>query len=113
MTEPRKRHYPISNGCFQEKIYGIELQQLLLKARRNWRFVDQCFLKELFKQFIEGLRDSEQRTIGYDAWIQDFSIADLFLAIDNYNTKKVLLAGRGTTKGLHIHDRRTWRRFGS
>ena len=76
------------------KIFGIELQHLLHKARPTWRNDDECFLQELFTHFLNGLKDGEQRQVAYDAWKGDASLADLFLAIDNFNTKKALMAGR-------------------
>ena len=76
------------------KIFGIELQHLLHKARPSWRNDDECFLQELFTHFLSGLKDMEQRQVAYNAWKGDASLADLFLAIDNFNTKRVLMAGR-------------------
>ena len=76
------------------KIFGIELQHLLHKARPTWRKDDECFMHDLFKQFIDGLKDGEQRSVAYEAWKADAALTDIFLAIDNHNTKKVLMAGR-------------------
>ena len=76
------------------KIFGLDLKNLLQRARPSWRADDEYFLQALFTQFVEGLRDREQQAVAYDAWNVNASLADLFLAIDNFNTKKTLMAGK-------------------
>ena len=75
------------------KIFGLELQNLLTKARPKWRFDDDYFLEDLFMAFIRGLRDDDHQKVACDAWKEGASLVDLFAAIDSYDRKKGLLAG--------------------
>ena len=75
------------------KVFGIELQDLLRKARPTWRLDDDFFMNELFSQFLKGLRDRDQQQAAYEGWTCNSSLADIFMAIDNHERKKRLTVG--------------------
>ena len=75
------------------KIFGLELQSLLTRARPKWRYDDEYFLENLFLTFIKGLKDPDHQKVACDAWKDDTSLVDLFGAIDSFDRKRRLLAG--------------------
>ena len=75
------------------KIFGLELQRLLQRARPLWRKDDEYFLDELFTHYIRGLRNSAHAELVQKEWKRGSSMMDFFLAIDQYEKKKRLLAG--------------------
>ena len=86
------------------RVYGIELQTLLQKARPRTNLDDEDFISELFTQFIKGLRCEEQARIAADRWRYDTSLTDLFLAIENYDMKKHLFSGKVLTRAAAVRS---------
>ena len=76
------------------RVYGLELQNLLHKARPRVGIDEDYFLEELFAKFVEGLSDKGEQRAAYDAWKQDASLEDIFQAIDVSKKKLSLLSGR-------------------
>ena len=75
------------------KLFGLELQRLLQKARPTWRRDDEYFLDELFTHFIRGLRDPAHSKLVQKEWGRGTSMVDLFIAIDQFDKKRRLLTG--------------------
>ena len=75
------------------KIFGLEIQRLLQRARPEWRKDDEYFLDELFTHYIRGLRDPAHAELIKKEWTRGSSMVDFFLAIDQFEKKKRLLAG--------------------
>ena len=76
------------------RMYGLDLHNLLHLARPRVSVDEDYFLEELFVHYVEGLRCSEDQKVAYDAWKQDTSLADIFIAIDTAAKKRGLMAGR-------------------
>ena len=76
------------------RTFGLFLQNLLHKARPYVPMDDEYFLNDLFTQYVQGLRDADQSAAAYHAWNADSSLADLFLAVDTFNKKRTLTAGK-------------------
>ena len=89
MRQFRKR---VQRSQESHRVFGLELQNLLQKARPRWELDDPQFLDDLFTHFIEGLRDTEQRQVSCDSWKQGTSLTDLFLAIEDFKRKRHLLS---------------------
>ena len=89
------------------KVFGLELQSLLTRARPKCRFDDEYFLQDLFTTFIRGLRDPDHTRVAYEAWKDGTSLVDLFLEIDSYDKKKRLLAGDMPSQRVSVIDMRT------
>ena len=96
-----KGHDPMAN--FKKRVqsktepprgYGLALMRLLKKVYPDWGLDNEIFAKELFTQFIGGLRDPEVQRVAYDTWNTDTSLNDLFRAIENNAMKKSLLGGK-------------------
>ena len=75
------------------KIFGLELQRILNQARPEWARDADYYIETLFVRFISGLSDPEHQEVTRRAWRTNSSLADLFLAIDSFEKKKILLAG--------------------
>ena len=75
------------------RIYGLDLHDLLHRARPTLPMDDKQFVNELFQQFVKGLRDSDSQKVACDAWKGGASLSDLFMAIENDTMKRSLLAG--------------------
>ena len=70
--------------------------RLLKKVHPEWGLEHEIFSKELFTQFIGGLRDPDVQRVAYDAWTADCSLNDLFRSIENHSMKKMMLGDRVT-----------------
>ena len=57
-------------------------------------FDDDTFQSDLLTRFIEGLHDQEHTVVAERAWQTNSNIYDLFLAIDMFDKKRTLLAGK-------------------
>ena len=86
------------------RVFGLELQNLLQRARPRWELDDTQFLDDLFTQFIEGLRDEEERAVACDNWKQGTSLTDLFISIEDYDRKKHLLSSRVRSRTSAISE---------
>ena len=75
------------------KVYGLELKGLLHKARPRWRYDDKEFIEDLFKRFCTGLINPEHQQVAAEAWKPEAALADLFIALDNFDKKKLMFAG--------------------
>ena len=75
------------------KVYGLELKGMLHKARPRWRYDDKEFIDDLFKRFCTGLISSEHQQVAAEAWKPEAALADLFIALDNFDKKKLMFAG--------------------
>ena len=75
------------------RIFGLNLHDLLRKGQPNIALDDPHFIRELFRQFVSGLRSVDDQKVACDAWKNDASLTDLFIAIENSNMKRTLLAG--------------------
>lgn len=75
------------------KIYGLELQRLLQEARPEWSMDAEYYIEALFVRFISGLSDPEHCKVAGRAWKAETSIADIYMALDQHDKKKILLAG--------------------
>ena len=89
LSQFRKR---VQRSQESHRVFGLELQNLLQKARPRWELDDPQFLDDLFTHFIEGLHDTEQRQVACDSWKQGTSLTDLFLAIEDFERKRHLLS---------------------
>ena len=76
------------------RVYGLELQSLLRKARPRMSRDDPEFLQELYRAYHDGLGDQEHRDVVFQAWNPNASLTDLFIAIDHHDTKRRLMPGR-------------------
>ena len=76
------------------RAFGLELQNLLERAKPNADFDDVDFLDDLFSHFVRGLRDEQQSAAAERAWNAESSLTDLFMAIETHNKKRGLLAGK-------------------
>ena len=74
--------------------FGLALMRLLKKVHPEWGLEHEIFAKELFTQFIGGLREADVQRVAYDAWTADCSLNDLFRAIENHSMKKTMLGDR-------------------
>ena len=74
-------------------IYGFQLHDLLHRGHPTLSLDDPHFIRELFRQFVSGLRSADDQRIAYDAWKADSSLTDLFIAIENSDMKRTLVAG--------------------
>ena len=84
--------------------YGLALTRLLKKVHPKLGLGDELFAKELFTQFISGLRDPMEQQVAYETWGADSSLNDLFRAIDNLAMKKSLLGDRVPVKVSALFD---------
>ena len=80
------------------RVFGLELQNLLQRARPRWELDDPQFLDDLFSQFIEGLRDSEHRQVACDSWKQGTSLTDLFMSVEDFDRKRSLLSPKALSR---------------
>ena len=85
--------------------YGLVLTRLLKKVHPKLGLGDELFAKELFTQFISGLRDPLEQQVAYETWSADSSLNDLFKAIDNLSMKKSLLGDRIPGKVSALFER--------
>ena len=76
------------------KMFGLELQRLLVKARPSWRKDDEYFIEYLFHHFTNGLLDDRHRAVVWNTWEAGTSLADMFLAIDQFDRKIRLFGGK-------------------
>ena len=87
------------------RAFGLELQNLLERAKPNADFDDVDFLDELFSHFVQGLRDEQQAASAERAWTAEASLTDLFMAVETHNKKQGLLAGKVSgTSGIRTVD---------
>ena len=75
------------------RIFGFQLHDLLHKRQPNIALDDPHFIRELFRQFVSGMRSVDNQKVACDSWKSDASLTDLFIAIENSNMKRTLLAG--------------------
>ena len=89
------------------RVFGLELQSLLHRARPTMDYDDEYFLNDLITHFVEGLRDKEFQVAACEAWRSHSTLNDVFLGMDSYSKKRTLLAGKVPQRNASLEVERS------